>query len=69
MHGCVPAYVCWKANAGPLQEQPVFLITEPFLQASTSTFVVKHIYSEARCRDRISVPIQAALALNASTVR
>lgn len=42
MRGCEPACVCWEWNAGPLQEQPVFL-TEPSLQPRTSMFVAKHL--------------------------
>lgn len=29
---CEQQYGCWKLNPGPLEEQPVFLTTEPSLQ-------------------------------------
>lgn len=32
MNNCEPPCRCWQSNLGPLEEQPVVLITEPFLQ-------------------------------------
>ena len=31
--GCEPPHGCWKLNLGPLEEQPVFLTSEPSLQS------------------------------------
>lgn len=31
---------CWEFNVGPLQEQPVLLITEPFFQLPSSLLFV-----------------------------
>lgn len=31
-HSCEQPYGCWDLNPGPLQEQPVILTAEPFLQ-------------------------------------
>jgi hypothetical protein len=31
--GCEPPCGCWELNSGPLEEQSVFLTTEPSLQA------------------------------------
>ena len=30
--GCEPLNSCWELNSGPLEEQPVLLTSEPFLQ-------------------------------------
>jgi hypothetical protein len=30
--GCEPPCGCWKLNSGSLEEQPVLLTSEPFLQ-------------------------------------
>jgi hypothetical protein len=30
--GCEPPCGCWELNSGPLEEQPVFLTSEPSLQ-------------------------------------
>ena len=30
--GCEPPYGCWELNSRLLEEQPVLLITKPFLQ-------------------------------------
>ena len=38
MNICGPPYGCWELNSGPLEEQPVLLITEPSLQPPTLSF-------------------------------
>jgi hypothetical protein len=40
MDGCEPPCGCWDLNSGPVEEQPVFLTTEPSLQA---TFIYFHL--------------------------
>jgi hypothetical protein len=34
--GCEPPCDCWDLNSGPLEEQPVLLTTEPFLQPNNN---------------------------------
>ena len=36
--GCEPPCGCWELNLGPLEEQSVFLTTEPSLQSLLCTF-------------------------------
>lgn len=43
--GCEPLCRCWDSNLGPLEEQPVLLTAEPYLQAPTPYFIAaKYMY-------------------------
>jgi len=39
LDSCEPPCGCWELNPGPLEEQPVFLTTEPSLQPSSISFL------------------------------
>jgi hypothetical protein len=44
---CEPPCGCWELNSGPLQEQPVFLTTEPSLQPSLALLYLGWLLPEA----------------------
>ena len=42
--GCEPPCGCWELNLGPLEEQSVFLTTEPSLQPSFTFLKILYVY-------------------------
>uniref|UniRef100_A0A8C6IH03 Uncharacterized protein n=1 Tax=Mus spicilegus TaxID=10103 RepID=A0A8C6IH03_MUSSI len=41
--GCEPSSGCWELNSGPLEEQSVFLTSEPPLQPALLHFEHQHL--------------------------
>ena len=44
LHGCELPCWCWKLSAGPLEEQPLLLTTEEFLQSLNLYLTIKIIF-------------------------
>jgi hypothetical protein len=50
--GCEPPCVCWLLNSEPLKEQPVLLISEPFLQPNFGLLNIVDILWEVLILDK-----------------